>query len=404
MNDITSELLLQRPFPCNDPKQALDHRIIMSDQTLVLITIDAENSLKFENGCWSQCVNGHDPEDLETWFSLGLASRTSNGYRQVKNLGNRLHEARDLQDKCPTAASAIPADQRLDNATSGLPLIFKSCRRFDAPCIVFLDVTGLYQYGHAEFAEACNLIMDTGHDLQTHIHPECLTQDWFDTHDIQCPSKGTETQFWTRDTIYGVHRQVTEDLTRFKGSRPIAYRAGAYRISNTIIDALVELGYKVDSSYDILNKKGHVQLDRDMLDQNAIMEYRGLIEAPISAYQWGRKNQIKRFVGNKHAFDRIEMLKDFRQRGIRVVNYILHSYSLMQVYGTDDDPRAKIGRKGPCHQSIEHFEAELDYMQTSGEFKVVDTQGLLDHIAADPSILRGDGAIPIHHSVPSDIN
>ncbi len=376
----------------------------MSNQTLVLITIDAENSLKYENGCWSQCVNGHDPEDLESWIHGGLATRTRGGYRQAMDLGHRLHEVRNLQDERPTAASKTPVDRRIDDAKSGLPLIFKSCRRFGSPCVVFLDVTGLYQYGHAEFAESCDLIMEAGHDLQTHIHPECLNAEWFATHGIHPPPEGIETQFWPHETSLAVHRRVTEDLTRFKGVPPIAYRAGAYRISNTIVDVLVELGYKIDSSYDILNKKGHVELDTNTLNGNAAMTYRGLVEVPISAYRWGKRNQIKRFVGNKHSFDRIEMLQEFRRQGVRVVNYILHSYSLMKTYGTDEDPRAKIGRRGPCSHAVENFEAELEFMHESGEYKVVDTEGLLEHIRADPTILQGCGVIPSHDSVPTSLS
>jgi hypothetical protein len=262
---------------------------------------------------------------------------------------------------------------------------------------VFLDVTGLYHYGNANFRESCDLIMGAGHDLQTHLHPESLGMRRFVEYGLEPPREEEgATEFWPRRVTDPLFAKATNDLAKFKGEMPIAYRAGAYRISNQIIDTLVDLGYRVDSSYDILNKKKHVQLDFSELRENAACMYRGMVELPITAYRHGKNARIKRFVASRHDFDRIDMLKAYRAAGVRVITYILHSYSLMQVYGSREDPNAKIGRLGPDVLAVEHFERELDYMCASGEFRIVDTPTLLTLVDQDPTLLEGPGPILAH--------
>lgn len=366
-------------------------------KTYVLITIDAENSLKFENGCWSYCVNGHFPEDLDALVRGGLAERTPNGYRLHKGYYPAIREYRDFDSDEPTSACTAPVAERIEKAEAGLPLIFRSMSRVGAPCVVFLDTTGLYRYGRREFRESVDLIIQAGHDLQMHIHPETLYPQWFEERGVPSPTaedKARGTQFWPYDIVHRLHRVVTDDLASFKGERPIAYRAGAYRISDSIIQTLVELGYLFDSSYDILNIKGHVSIGGGGKLNNAAVRYGGLVELPITAYTWGRPSRTVRFVANRNAYDRVVMLERMHEMGIRVITYILHSYSMMKVYGSAEEPNAKVGRLGPDALIVEHFDRELEFMSQHEGFEIVDTTTLKTRIDEDPSILEGDGTIP----------
>src|SRR5436190_10182435 len=104
--------------------------------TYVLITIDAENSRNFENGCWSYCVNGHFPEDLDEMIRAGAATPTERGYRLNHKLDQVLAQIRRLDSDEPTRASRTPVKQRIGGAEAGLPLIFKAMGEFGMPAVV----------------------------------------------------------------------------------------------------------------------------------------------------------------------------------------------------------------------------------------------------------------------------
>ena len=279
-------------------------------------------------------------------------------------------------------------EQRIASASAGLPSIFRSAGRHGAPCVVFLDTSQLYSYGEIEFQEACDLINLSGNDLQLHLHPEALSRRWYRERGIEQPLD-EEAQDWPSHILEAVHRFATDDLTRFALKRPTAYRAGAYRISDSLIDALVNLGFEFDFSYDLLNKKGNVRFDPSRLKGNAPVRYRGLVEMPITAFAYRAPDKLRRFVANPNPFSRIKALKAYREAGLRVITYILHSYSLMQVYYDPETGVAKAGRLGLDPHAVENFEAELAYMKESGEFEFVDVAGLKSAIDRDPSILDG---------------
>lgn len=359
-----------------------------ADKTLVLITIDAEPSHKYENGCWSYCVNGRWPNRLQSWIDNGVAVETKRGYRIDRRQKERLADLQGHEKTDGPVLTKAEVEARISGAEAGLPSIFQISGRHGAPCVAFLDISQLYTYGGREFQEACDLINLSGNDLQLHLHPEVLGRRWFQEHGIDRP-QNEEAQDWPKDILAAVHRIATDDMARFAPKRPTAYRAGAYRISDTLIDVLVELGYEFDFSYDLLNKKGNVRFDPSLLNGNAPIRYRGLIEIPITAFAYRVPEKVKRFVGNPKPFSRIEALKQYRKAGLRVITYILHSYSLMQVYDDPENGIQKAGRLGLDPAAVENFDAELAYMRESGEFEFVDIAGLKSRIEDDPTILEG---------------
>lgn len=357
-------------------------------RTLVLITIDAEPSQNYENGCFSYCVNGRWPDRLEDWHKLQITVPTRHGYAFTKASNARLVDYQGAEKSSEPALTSGEVAARISGATAGLPSIFDITTRYSAPCTTFLDVSQLYVYGERWFREACDLVTLSDNDLQLHFHPNGLTADWYFQRDLEKPNHG-EVQDWPYRTLEAVHKIAAEDLARFSNKRPTAYRAGAYRISNALIDALVNLGFDFDFSYDLLNKKGNVRFDPSQLNGNAPVHYRGLIEIPITAFAYRSAEKKRRFVANPHKYSRIDALKAYRASGLRVISYILHSYSLMRVYGDRDSGRAKVGRLGLDKRSVENFEAELSYMKQSDEFQFVDVAGLKAAIEHDPSILEG---------------
>ena len=362
-------------------------------RTYVLITIDAEHSRRFDNGCWSHCVNGHFPEDLDEMIRAGAATRTERGYRLTPGRENHLLKIRNLESNALTHASRIPVPQRIEQAQAGLPLVFKSLAKFGMPAVVFLDATALYRYGRPEFRESVELILHAHHDLQFHIHPGSLDAGWFSQRGMPAPEGELfEAEKYGYATIHPLYKSVLEDFVGIAGVRPVAHRAGTYRISEVIIDVVRDLGFAIDSSLDILNRKGHVRIGQDKPSGNRPFRHRGVIEIPITAYRMIGSGRIARFSINKHSFNRIMLLR-MHDAGVRVINYILHSNGLMQRFQCEPaSPRA--GLQGSDAGAIRNFEADLDLISKHPNMSVVTMPQLVDAINAEPSILDGPDEVP----------
>lgn len=358
-----------------------------------MMTIDAETNVTRENGFWSYCVNGRMPGDLGEWEARGLVERGRLGLRINGNELGRLREFREFSLRGVDLATPTSSGPR----EGGLPLIFASLEKFSARAVVFLDIGGLYGFGWEDFAESVGLVKGAGHELAMHVHPSASVygREWFREHGIPQPPAGVYSEWWPKEVIGPFHEVITADMAAVAGVSPQAYRAGAYRISDTIIDSLVQLGYRFDCSYDLLNRKGHVNIEGQGQLGNMVSRYRGLVEIPISAFVTRRDRKLRRMVvGRGKSRVRQLALEEFHRAGVRVVSYILHSYSLMERVEDPDDPSRTLGWGGPDERVIANFEEDLAFIAGSSEFEIVDTRGLDEVIREEPGILVGSGAIP----------
>ena len=183
------------------------------------------------------------------------------------------------------------------------------------------------------------------------------------------------------------------DLERLTGRRPIAYRAGAYRAGDAVIDALVQAGYRFDSSYDHLHKGNH-SLGAGVSVGNDPFFYRGLVELPITCFRNATKLRrlVPPFRPTPEGLDRLG-LEALRDEGARVVNYIFHSYDLMEM---ERDESVKLRRwHGRDARLVAWFEETLDWIADQpSDYQVIGFDDLDRLIRADPTLLSKT-AIPM---------
>jgi hypothetical protein len=169
--------------------------------------------------------------------------------------------------------------------------------------------------------------------------------------------------------LAALFKGILTDFNRFASKPPIAYRAGAYRISENVIDALRGGGIGIDTSFDQLNKKGNVRIEQASMKGNLPLEYRGILEAPISAYRIAGSDRVMRFQPSRGTDGRVEALRALNRAGVPLVTYILHSYSLMKVFGEGSEK--KTGRLGADERIISNFRRELEFISASPDFEMV---------------------------------
>ncbi|MCK9249358.1 MAG: methyltransferase domain-containing protein [Solirubrobacteraceae bacterium] len=366
------------------PAEIRSDRVRRGEPTYVLFTIDTETNRTIENGFWSYCVNGHLPSDIDALIEAGVVARSSGGYSLV---GRDRQQFRDLASREPHIRRLADASPR---ATGGLPLIFDALRPYGFPAVVMVDMSAYGWFGDADFTETIRICNSDGHDVQLHAHLTTLDKSWFAEFDIERPLSKNILE-WPTETMKAIHGTLADQLASLTGGHtPTAYRAGAYRCSDQLIDALAELGFAFDSSYD------HTWLDRhticrDRAVGNAPFRYRDLIELPITAVRHG--SQLRRFEPRPwdETLGPLELgaLDALHREGVRVVTYILHSYSLMEMRRSDNS-RAW---RGPSAKITEWFQRTLDHIAHHPGLEVVDSVQLSALIDEDPTILLGSDAL-----------
>jgi hypothetical protein len=111
----------------------------------------------------------------------------------------------------------------------------------------FVDVLMEYEHGQRALERTIEAIVERGHEVELHVHPEHL--DW--SSDPNATSVAAELRGGGMQP-QNVFRHVLElgvDLfERRVGRPPVAYRAGAYRISDAHFPVLEDFGIRIDSS------------------------------------------------------------------------------------------------------------------------------------------------------------
>jgi peptidoglycan/xylan/chitin deacetylase (PgdA/CDA1 family) len=107
----------------------------------------------------------------------------------------------------------------------------------------FVDVLMEFEYGQRALERTVDAIAVRGHEVELHVHPEHL--EWSSDHRVAGIAKGG-----VRDA--DVFRRVLDlsvDLfERRVGRKPVAYRAGAFRIADAHFPILEEFDIRIDSS------------------------------------------------------------------------------------------------------------------------------------------------------------
>jgi hypothetical protein len=111
----------------------------------------------------------------------------------------------------------------------------------------FVDVLMEYEYGRPALERTIEAIAERGHEVELHVHPEHL--EW--SADPRAASVAAELRGGGMQPgeVFRHVLELSVDLFERRVSRPpVAYRAGAYRISDAHFPVLEEFGIRIDSS------------------------------------------------------------------------------------------------------------------------------------------------------------
>ncbi|HEX3174175.1 MAG TPA: hypothetical protein VHQ43_08160 [Solirubrobacterales bacterium] len=111
----------------------------------------------------------------------------------------------------------------------------------------FVDVLMEYEHGQHALERTIEAIVERGHEVELHIHPEHL--EWSADPDATRVAAELRGGGMQPQNVFRHVLELSVDLfERRVGRPPLAYRAGAYRISDAHFPVLEDFGIRIDSS------------------------------------------------------------------------------------------------------------------------------------------------------------
>lgn len=154
----------------------------------------------------------------------------------------------------------------------GIPLLMDIFDEYDAKGLFFVDFAEAFDYGEDRIADIVNYIIQRGHEVGVHIHPDHMTN-----------SKKLFLFDYSYEEQYDIIEKCTKVYKDITGRAPEAFRAGKYGADYITLDILAKLGYKADfSQFFKYTKWCHI--DPPVTGNETIKLDNGLIEVPVMTY------------------------------------------------------------------------------------------------------------------------
>jgi hypothetical protein len=200
----------------------------------------------------------------------------------------------------------------------------------------FVDVLMEFEHGQVALERTVEAILRRGHEVELHVHPEHLS--W--SRDPQVERLAGELSGGRVLRDEDAFRRLTElsvDLfERRVGRRPVAYRAGGYRIADFQFSVLEEFGIRIDSS---VQPYFNSQVSDWMRTRTQPFRVGGVLEVPPSYLVLNERPgewETRGVTPNSNLGDPISALEAEPGRPPGVITFVSHSFQLLRRYDSED--------------------------------------------------------------------
>lgn len=212
----------------------------------------------------------------------------------------------------------------------GISLLMDIFDEYGAKGLFFVDFAEAFDYGADRIAEVVQSIIQRGHEVGVHIHPDHMTN--------------TKKQFlfdYSYEEQYEIITKCTELYTKIIGKKPEAFRAGKYGANYQTLDILAQLDYKADFSQFYKYTKW-CQINPPLTGNEMVRIDNGLIEVPVMTYNHSFPGLFNRYdkldinsSRQEHSYILNKLVNDST---VNVIVMFAHSFSLLNWRKNVDNP------------------------------------------------------------------
>jgi len=220
---------------------------------------------------------------------------------------------------------------KIGNKYFGIPLMMDIAERYNIRLTFFVEALNKYYFGEDETKKVCEYILNRGHDIQLHLHPNYLN------FKLNNP---LEKPYSDLIGTYPLEKQIElikeglEILVRNGVPGPIAFRAGCFAANEETLRALKATGVVIDSSYNKSSVGDTCLLDNHQI--NDLTYLSEIWEFPITNFVESAKvrpNRLKPLDINGVSFQEMRStLIQAKENGPHNITIIMHSFSFLKPY------------------------------------------------------------------------
>jgi len=268
----------------------------------------------------------------------------------------------------PDKLRPVGADKRIYGQIGkrefGIPLIIDILNKHNLKATFFVEPFCSFYFGEKIIKEICHYILNRGHDVQLHLHPNYQI---FKCPDWQERAKRKELfpdiiAKYTLDEQINLIKQGKKILGKY-GIKPIAFRAGCFGANLNTLMALKENDFLIDSSYNLsflaktcflhpLHLTSHLSRFTShpslltshispltsyvsrLTYLNDLTLINGIYELPITNYYDFKIGNFKRLrtldICAVSFYEMKKILRYALKKGPKHITFILHSFSLIK--------------------------------------------------------------------------
>ena len=287
---------------------------------------------------------------VDTEHSIGGAFKDSN----LKPVGNEKRVWGKIGDK-----------------SFGIPLMMDIAETYDIRLTFFVEALNKYYFGEDETKKVCEYILNRGHEVQLHLHPNYLN------FKLNNPLDKTYSDLigtYRLEKQIELIREGIEILFRNGVPRPIAFRAGCFAANEETLRALKATGVLIDSSYNKSSVGDTCLLDNHQI--NDLTYLSEIWEFPITNFVESAKVRPKRFKPldiNGVSFQEMRsVLNQAKEGGPHNITIIMHSFSFLKPYDVQYN-RVRLRRN-----VIQRFRKLCKFLEENTKFFEVRTFASID--------------------------
>lgn len=203
----------------------------------------------------------------------------------------------------------------------GIPKIMDICDEFGVKALFFVDFAAAWDYGKERISEVVHYILNRGHDVGVHIHPDHMVD-----------KNRLFLYEYSRDEQREIIEKCTALYTEIVGKAPVAFRAGKYGANYDTLDILKEFGYQADFSS--FYRQKWCGLNPAPTINETIQLENGLLEVPVTVYGNyfpGIFNRVDKLDINSSMAEHSWVLSQLaNQDEVNTICLFLHSFSFLK--------------------------------------------------------------------------
>ena len=267
----------------------------------------------------------------------------------------------------------------INGAYYGVPKIIELLKQFNSSGTFYVDFAE-HEHGLEKFKKLSSSIINSGNDLQLHIHPQFYSDN---------------KRFLMNQYNYSEQNNIfSECINLYKkssgGAVPTSFRAGGYGANDDTLKAMNNNNIQYDSSYFYNHKWCNIS----PVSNNRLSKIKNIYELPITLFdnvidytfagvKLFKRNLIKKLDIDACSTEELEKgIESFNNNGIEIVVLFLHSYSFVS-------RNYDYSEYTPNLQNIEKFKGFLEKGLKLG-YKITSFQNIyseIDEHLSDTSII-----------------